>query len=459
MSRQPDSGYQIDDLDLAALVEDLKELVAIPSVVDPIAGTTVADVDRAGDLALANLRAAGLTGVRSIEMAPGAPRLVFADYRVPNAAPDLPTVLCYAHFDVVNARNWAEAFQPTLRDTPDGQRLFGRGASDDKSGIVIHLAAVRAFRGSPPVHLKIVLEGQEELGSKALECYIKKNPEMFQADVYVLADSGNTAVGCPTLTSSLRGSFPVDLGVSTLRSPVHSGMYGGPVPDAFFVLTGLLASLHDETGDVAVPGLVREVWDGVEPDEAALRRDAGIIGKARLAGTGSLGSRLYGKPSITVTGLDGLPSVEQATNILAPRVTARLSVRIPPAQDPAEAIQCLTDHLERVNRERYGATITVTVPEGAASGWRANTGHPAYQAAERALAAAYPGKSAQYAGQGASLPLVNRFQDLNPAAAILLWGTEEPGAMIHSDSESVSVTELGRMAAAEVHLLRELSQL
>jgi cysteinylglycine-S-conjugate dipeptidase len=451
-----DKADATGDVDIDALVQDLAELVSIPSVIDPhdTPPTTKVDVERAGMLAMQKLKAAGLQEIAALAMPNGAPPLIYASHRVTGAPKDTPTVLLYAHYDVVPRGNWADAFTPTRKLVDGRERLFGRGAADDKSGVIMHLGTTRAFGGQFPVHLKVILEGQEEVASTALEAYVKDHPDKFAADVMVIADGGNCALGVPTLTVSLRGFVCADLTVRTLKSTVHSGMYGGPVPDAYYVLTHILASLHDEDGAVAVPGLNQGPWDGLEPPIDQFRADAGLMG-VDLLGTGTLGSRLYTKPSITVIGLDGLPGLAQARNALSDQVTARISMRIPPGQDPAKAFACLHDHVMRVNRQ-WNAKVGIQQVETGV-GWRANTAHPAFAAAASALEAAYPGQTTQCAGQGASIPLVGHLQDLNPSAAVLIWGAEEPGAHIHSCPESVDLQELRDMTAAQINLLRCLA--
>src|SRR2546422_6135977 len=308
------------------LVEDLIGLVEIPSVRQ--AGGSLTEVLRAGKGGVSLLQGAGISDARFLSITdnhvPDAP-LVYADHPCAGAPTDTPTVLLYAHYDVQPAGDWADAFNPRQVN----RRLFGRGAADDKSGIMMHLGAIRAFAGRPPVHLKIVIEGEEETGTGTLEAFVSDpaNHALFRADVIVVADVGNWAMGVPTLTTMLRGLAAVDVTVRTLKAPVHSGVYGGPAPDAFMALVRIMAALHDAEGNVAVPGLLSAPWTGAKMTEDQYRDDAGIVPGVDLIGTGSVCQRLYTTPALSVVGLDGLPSLGAATKALRDWVTARISLR------------------------------------------------------------------------------------------------------------------------------------
>jgi acetylornithine deacetylase/succinyl-diaminopimelate desuccinylase-like protein len=435
------------------LVEDLVGLVEIPSVWR--ADGSLTEVLRAGETVVSLLKDAGIGDAHLLPIggseAQHAP-LVYADHPCAGAPAETPTVLLYAHYDVQPAGEWADAFRPRAAEG----RLFGRGAADDKSGIMMHLGAIRAFDGKPPVHLKVVIEGEEETGEGTLEASVSDpaNHDLFRADVVVVADVGNWAVGLPTLTTTLRGLASVEVTVRTLRAPVHSGVHGGPAPDAFMALVRILAALHDSEGNVAVPGLRNPPWTGVEMTEEQYREDAGVVPGVDLIGTGSVSQRLYTTPALSVVGLDGVPPLSGATNALRDRVTARISLRLAPRERPGDAIQKLRQRLEAVKPWHVDMTVT---PAGTGEGYEADPNRPAYAAARAALEAAYPGKHVRYAGEGGSIPLVTRLADVNPDASILLWGCEDPVANIHGPSESVDLGELEAMTLAEAGLLARLS--
>jgi acetylornithine deacetylase/succinyl-diaminopimelate desuccinylase-like protein len=435
------------------LIEDLIGLVEIPSV-RPASGP-LTQVLRAGEAVVSLLKDAGIGGAHFLPIAGSEAQhapLVYADHPCVGAPADTPTVLLYAHYDVQPAGEWTDAFKPREADG----RLFGRGAADDKSGIIMHLGAIRAFDGKPPVHLKVVIEGEEETGEGTLEAFVSDpvNRSLFRADVVVVADVGNWAVGLPTLTTTLRGLAAVDVTVRTLNAPVHSGVYGGPAPDAFMALVRILAALHDAEGNVAVPGLRSTPWTGVEMTEEQYREDAGVVAGVDLIGTGSVTQRLYTSPALSVVGLDGVPPLSGATNALRDQVTARVSLRLAPRERPSDAMQKLRQRLEAVKPWHVDMTVT---PTGTGEGYEADPDRPAYATARAALEAAYPGTQVRYAGEGGSIPLVNRLADINPGASIILWGCEDPAASIHGPAESVDLGELEAMTLAEAGLLARLA--
>lgn len=381
-------------------------------------------------------------------------------YAAEKGPPGAPTVLLYAHYDVqpADASKWkvvSDPFVPKeVREETD-VRLYGRGAADNKSGIVMHLGAIRALRAvSPalPVGLKLVIEGEEETGRSVLDTYLVHNPDdaRFHADVIVIADTGNVRVGAPTLTTTLRGIVVVDVELRTLRQAVHSGMYGGPAPDAFMALGQMLASLLDrQTGDVAIPGLCEHKGPWAEFTPESFRTDAGVLSGVRLIGTESVQKRLYGKPSINVVGLSGVPSMAQPTNVLCPRVKARISVRLAPNQDPDDAYTAVCRHLRRVAPWDIEPTITKV-----GAGWGFIAAKGTYGAViEQALRNAYQVSEVNYAGQGGSIPLVSAFHTVNRHSDVVLWGCEEPKANIHSPDESISRSELEHMTLAEADLI------
>lgn len=421
------------------LTDDLKALVRLPSVAF-YPEYPAAPVDQCGAAVAKLLGDAGLPGVRIMDV-PGAPQAVFGERPAKDGA---PTVLLYAHYDVQPAgpeELWhSDAFEPTERDG----RLYGRGAADDKSGIVMHAGALLALDDDCPVGVKVLIEGQEEAGSGGIEEFVHANAELLKADVIVISDVGNYALGVPTLTTSLRGMAALDVEVETLHGAVHSGMFGGPAPDALIALSRMVATLHDDKGDVAVAGLERMEYDGAPYDEAAYRTDAGMLDGVGLIGSGSIGQRLYGNPSINVIGIDA-PKVDGAANALIPKARARVSVRLAPGQEPGRAIQAVKAHLEAA--APWDVRVKVT-PGTTGDGFLARTDGPAYAAAGRAMQEAY-GKDVVHYGEGGSIPLVAAFLEAIPGAEMILWGAEEPLCKIHAPNESVDLAELERCTLAE----------
>jgi acetylornithine deacetylase/succinyl-diaminopimelate desuccinylase-like protein len=420
---------------------DLERLVRIPSVSAP--GYPQAPLVEAAEAVAAIARRLGLR-TRLVDV-PGSSPAVLAERP---AQPGAPTVLLYAHYDVQppgpEERWTSPPYTPVERDG----RLFGRGAADDKSGVVVHATALAALGADRRVGVKLLVEGAEEVGAGALEELVHACPDLFGADVMVIADLGNAALGEPTLTTSLRGMVKLTVSVSTLAGPVHSGAYGGAAPDALVALVRMLATLHDDAGDVAVAGLDAYPYDGPAWDEAGFRREAGVLDGVALPGTGAVADRVLTRPSITITGLDATP-VAEAVNAVVPTARAVLAVRLAPGQTPAVAGAAVARHLRAVAPWNVALEIAET---GAGEGFLARTDGPAFATARRALEAAF-GRPVVRLGQGGSIPLVAALLDVAPQAEVILWGAAEPQARIHGTDESVDLAELERCALAEALFL------
>jgi acetylornithine deacetylase/succinyl-diaminopimelate desuccinylase-like protein len=405
---------------------------------------------RAGADATAEiLRDAGLRDARLLELDGGYPA-VFGELPAPDGA---PTVLLYAHYDVQPAgpeELWASPpFQPVVRDG----RLYGRGSADDKSGIVMHAATVRAFAGAPPVGIKVLIEGEEEATTEHLPQLLGEHRDVLAADVIVVADAGNVATGVPTLTTTLRGSIDLRLEVATLGVPVHSGSFGGAAPDALIAMIKMLATLHDAHGTVAVEGLRTAQAPDAPWDEADFRVEAQVLDGVELVGEGAIPERTWAKPSINVIGLDA-PPVHGARNILVDRARAQVGLRVPPGEDPVRAIGIVAEHLEAA--APWGARVTITTGEPG-EGFVAATGGRAYSAARRAMETAY-GAPVVTAGSGGSVPLIPLLAHAFPDAEILLTGAMDDRSNTHAQDESVDLAELERAAFSQVLLLRELGE-
>jgi acetylornithine deacetylase/succinyl-diaminopimelate desuccinylase-like protein len=431
---------------LPSVRADLERLVRIPSVsADPAAAPYLRD--SAGEVAEL-LTAAGLPEVDIVAVPHGQPAVVA---RRP-APPGAPTVLLYAHHDVQptgDPANWDTApFQPTEA----GGRLFGRGAADDKAGIAVHLAALRAHGDRLPVGVTVLIEGEEEIGSPTLLPFLDTFKDQLGADVVVFADAVNWTADVPSLTTSLRGGATVTVELRTLDHAVHSGLFGGPVPDALTALCRLLATLHDEHGDVAVAGLTRGTADPVDLTEERLRSDAGLLDGVRLIGTGGLTDRLWAAPSITVIGLDA-PAAAASSNTLLPAARAKVSLRVAPGDDADRACDALKAHLRA--HAPWGAHVTVTSGATAAP-FTVRTGGRAYHAVRQALAEAW-GAPALDIGVGGSIPFVTAYAERFPDAEILITGVEDPDARAHGANESLHLATFERACLAETLLLRNLA--
>jgi acetylornithine deacetylase/succinyl-diaminopimelate desuccinylase-like protein len=319
--------------------------------------------------------------------------------------------------------------------------VYGRGTADTKSNILVHVGALRAWGGRPPVGIKLLIEGQEEVGS-ALEDPAKLGP--FVADALIVADGGNIEPGVPSLTVSIRADAALTVEARTLSGPRHSGSYGGAAPDALIALVHALASLHDANGDVAVEGLRREPWLGAVEDEEFFREGAGVEPGVPLVGTGGLGERVLTGPAITVTGLDA-PAVDGAANAVQPYARAKLNIRIHPEQPAAEAQAAVMRHLETV--KPFGIELRVD-PGSTGDGFKGKTEGPAWAAMTAAMREAWGAEPVQIATGGA-IPLVKALSDAAPEATVLLFGTTDKFASIHGPNERVLLDEFEKAVLAE----------
>ncbi|WP_277213114.1 dipeptidase [Isoptericola croceus] len=441
---------RVDEL-FPAIQADLEALVRIPSV--SAAAFDQAHVAVSAEAVADLLRGVGLPYVRVLRSArpdgePGAPAVVA---RRP-AREGEPTVLLYAHHDVQppgDAATWeTDPFEPTQV----GERLFGRGAADDKAGLMAHVGALRALTAlgeEPGVGVTVFVEGEEEAGSPSFAQFLADHRDLLAADVIVVADSTNWKVGVPALTTSLRGLVDGVVTVEVLDHAVHSGMFGGPVLDANVLLARLVATLHDDAGNVAVAGLASAGEPEVDYAEADFRGDASVLDGVELAGTGTIAGRLWTKPAIAVIGIDAT-SVAHASNTLAPRCAAKVSVRIPPGTEPQAAEDALRAHLEA--HAPFGARVTWTPGEqGRAFGAPADSA--AMRAARAAFSAAW-GTAPVDIGVGGSIPFIADLLEAFPQAAVLVTGVEDPDSRAHGPNESVHLGELRKVVLAEALLLR-----
>jgi cysteinylglycine-S-conjugate dipeptidase len=431
------------------LTDDLAGLVAIPSISEVgYPEHTRPELRRAHEGVLTLFRDAGCTDFSSIELPDTAPIVTGGI----DAPPGAPTVLLYSHYDVVPAGDeslWrTKPFEPIISDGA----MYGRGAADTKSNIVALAGALRAWQGRPPVGIRLVIEGQEEVGGGALTTYPPDHPELFDADVMLIADMGSVRPGVPTLTVALRGMANVVVEARTLASAKHSGQYGGAAPDALLALIRALSTLHDEHGDVAVPGLRREEWTAGGSSEEEFRALAEVEEGQPLVGTGSLGSRVWSGPAITVIGID-VPSVAGALNAVSPYARAKLNVRVHPEQDAAEAQAAVVDHLN--NSMPFGVRVRAVGTE-TGQGYAARTGSSTYEAANAAWSAAW-GAETVTVGSGGSIPLVNALNRAVPRADILLVGATDGFANIHGPNERVLLDELEKATLAMADLFWRLA--
>jgi acetylornithine deacetylase/succinyl-diaminopimelate desuccinylase-like protein len=368
------------------------------------------------------------------------------------APPGAPTVLLYAHHDVQPEGDASQWNSPPFEPAERAGRLYGRGTADDKAGIATHLAVMRAFDGKPPVGVTVFVEGEEESGSPSLSRLLEAHRDALAADVIVIADSDNWSTEIPALTVSLRGLADCVVEVATLDHGLHSGLWGGVVPDALSALVRLLASLHDDQGNVAVAGLHEGAAADVEYPAGRVRAESGILDGVEEIGSGSVVQRLWAKPAITVIGID-TTSIAKASNTLIPRARAKVSMRVAPGGDAAAHLDLLREHLER--HAPWGAQVTVT-PGHVGQPYAIDASGPVYEAARAAFRRAW-GTDAVDMGMGGSIPFIAEFAAAFPDATILVTGVEDPGTQAHSINESLHLGVLEKAAIAETLLLASLA--
>ncbi|MCE3294049.1 MAG: dipeptidase [Arthrobacter sp.] len=462
----PQSGSAVASVDIDALraavtagfdttMSRLKDLVSIPGIAwasfDPL------ELDRSADAVATLVRDTGFSDVRILRCGkadgtPGGPAVVARR----QAAPGKPTILLYAHHDVQPPGEEALWESEPFVAVERGGRLYGRGAADDKAGIMAHLAAYAAVAevlgDEFGLGVTLFFEGEEEAGSPTFRTFLETHRELLRADVIVVADSSNWKVGVPALTTSLRGLIDGTIEVQVLDHAVHSGMYGGPVLDAPTLLSRLISTLHDDEGSVAIDGLVGYDKATVDLTEAEYRADASVLDGVKLAGTGSIASRMWTKPALSIIGFDA-PAVEMASNTLLPRARAKFSLRLAPGQDPAEAMEAVRRHVQA--NAPFGAKVVFT-PGESGNSYLTDTSSAAAGFAMWALGESW-GVPAVEMGIGGSIPFISDLAEVYPKSQILVTGVEDPDSRAHSANESLHIGDFRNAVVAEALLLARLN--
>lgn len=453
---------------LDAHYEDFKrtliELSRIPSV--SADGYPPAEVRRSAEATCDALRAAGVENVKILEVE-GAHPYVYGDW-LHNAG--APTILLYGHHDVQPEGRHEKWLSPPFEPQERGGRLYGRGTADDKAGVMAHVAAVAAYlksSGTLPCNVKFVIEGEEEIGSGNLGRFLDAYRQMMAADFIVLSDTANFDTGIPALTYQLRGICQVDVEVQSLDRPVHSGMWGGPVPDPVQILCKLIAGLTDDKGKLDIPGLYKMVAKPTAQqakriralpfNEAKFKREAGMQKGMQLSGEKgySVYEKLWTRPSLTVIALEAR-QFQGSSNQIIDAARARLSLRTVPNIDGNKAARLLKQRL--TSKVPYGAKVTVSVSrKNVTPWWTTDPDGPAFEAARRALKAGFKKETAMI-GAGGSIGFVQPFADALGGAPCLLMGVEDPKCNAHSENESLHLGDWLKCMRSAIHLYDELAR-
>ena len=366
--------------------------------------------------------------------------------------PSKKTVLLYAHHDVQPVGDldlWnTEPFDPVVKEG----RLYGRGSGDNKAGVVVHYNVVKQLLEDLPVNIRIFIEGEEEIGSPTMSDFIEQNREALEADVIVIADSGNVKIGVPTITTSLRGLADAIIEVDQPMRPVHSGMGGGIVPDAFMVLSKIIASFHNEKGDLMIEGLTPTDMKVAELDKSYTQKMLGSE-EINLFDTESISKRLWLEPALDVLAIDA-PPVKDAVNLVIPKASAKISLRLPPTEDPEHAMKMLEEHV--IKNIPWDASVKF-IPNSKGSGVVADPNKPFTTELVNSFNSIWDNETA-YIGVGGSIPFANDFVREFPNAELVLVGAaDEELGNAHAPNESVQIDHIEMLIKSLVKTLKNFS--
>jgi len=366
--------------------------------------------------------------------------------------PAKKTVLLYAHHDVQPVGDetlWnTDPFEPQVIDG----RLFGRGSGDNKSGVVVHYHVVKQLLDDLPVNLKIFIEGEEEIGSPTMTEFINQNRDALESDVIIIADSGNVRIGTPTVTTTLRGLVDAIIEVDQPMRPIHSGVGGGVVPDAFLILSKIISSFHNEKGELLIEGLTPTEMQVTELEESFLKKMLGSE-DINLFDTESISKRLWLEPALDVLAIDA-PPVSEAVNLVIPKAKAKISLRLPPTEDPEHAMKMLEEHV--LKNVPWNASVKF-IPNSKGSGVVADPDKPFTTELVNNFNEIWKEDTA-FIGVGGSIPFANDFVREFPNAELVLVGAaDEELGNAHAPNESVQIDHIILLIESLVKTLKNFS--
>jgi acetylornithine deacetylase/succinyl-diaminopimelate desuccinylase-like protein len=366
--------------------------------------------------------------------------------------PSKKTVLLYAHHDVQPVGDldlWnTEPFDPVVKEG----RLYGRGSGDNKSGVVVHYNVVKELLNDLPVNIRIFIEGEEEIGSPTMSDFIEQNRDALEADVIVIADSGNVKIGVPTVTTTLRGLVDAIIEVDQPMRPIHSGVGGGVVPDAFMVLSRIIASFHNEKGELMIEGLTPTDMQVTELEESFMKKMLGSD-EINLFDTESISKRLWLEPALDVLAIDA-PAVKDAVNLVIPKASAKISLRLPPTEDPEHAMKMLEEHV--MKNIPWDASVKF-IPNSKGSGVVADPNKPFTTELVNSFNSIWKNETA-YIGVGGSIPFANDFVREFPNAELVLVGAaDEELGNAHAPNESVQIDHIEMLIESLIKTLKNIS--
>lgn len=443
-------------------VENLKKLACIPSI--SLEGFDPQQLHLSAQATAEILRQSGLEHVEILDLGHGAHPYIYADWL---HKPGKPTLLLYAHHDVQPVGREEKWDTPPFEPTEKNGRLYGRGTADDKAGIIIHSATVASFLktcSELPVNVKVLIEGEEETGSQNLGKFVATYKDKLKSDVMILTDCANIDSGIPSITTLVRGLVSVSIEIQTLEHPVHSGLWGGILPDPNIAMAQILSSLCDMQGNILIPGIMDDVLSLTEHEkqqyetlkmELLSRQATGLLKELSFTVPESeFAARLWRLPHFSVNVLQsGLRKL--ASNIVQDSAWALISIRIVPNMKPDEILNKLKQHIERVCPKNVKLIMQADEP---GNWWYLkNTNDSVYQIAAKALEKGY-GHPTQFVGCGGSIPFVQPLSDALGQIPAILVGVEDPYTNAHAENESLLLSDFKKSILGQIHMMSDLSE-